>query len=133
MLTTVIVRLHNARKILNQYVLWEMSSGLSALLWGLWVLYPGVPIKSTAQTLMAQIAAEHIWGLVYLVTGALQLWGSTNGYRGARLISAIIACGLWWAYMALLFISSQGSTGVPVYFVLGLTQAICSVFLSLKE
>ena len=106
------------RNIRNRlkYIIWNsdleathFSLAVGSLLWALLLLYPGDLFTQgrTTYLVMAQIAPEEVWGMLFLLQGVVMLVTLLWGYktRITYLTDAVLGCVLWTASTAACFIS----------------------------
>lgn len=95
---------HVARRI--RHILWysDLEATRFALAWGsffwaIFLFWPGDLFTPARQTyaLMAKIAPEHIWGVLFLLQGMVMTYSLLWGYRSQILFvaDALLGCVLW--------------------------------------
>ena len=91
-----------------------MQNGLSGLLTGTWLLLPINTFASTpSYQLLADIAPEWVWGLLFLIFGITQLTSvSLDQVRMRRISSALLAL-LFIIYISGVFTSNPYSLAMP--------------------
>ena len=92
----------------------EIQNGLSGLLTGTWLLLHVNTFASTpSYQLLADIAPEWVWGLLFLIFGITQLTSvSLDQVRMRRISSALLAL-LFIIYISGVFTSNPYSLAMP--------------------
>lgn len=102
------------------YIMWysdleatRFSLALGSLLWALLLFWPGELFSPTRKTyeLMAHLAPESAWGVLFLFQGAVMLYSLLWGYRSKAsfVCDALLGCLLWTVSTAACFISHYTS------------------------
>ena len=86
----------------------EFKAGLSALLWGLWLLLPGdmFALYPPFFTAMTRIGPEWMWALAVAGTGLSQLIFTATPRWQFRRFLALHACAMW-AFIATLYLLAE--------------------------
>lgn len=105
----------------------EWAPSLICVLWGFWVQMEPVTLTPDRFTLMLMIMPEAYWGVIAFYAGIARLFILLmNGtLRRSPWLRAVAAAshGLLWLLVSLaLFSSTQITTGLAVYPVLGLVE-----------
>jgi hypothetical protein len=98
-------------------------SGTSALVWGLWVLFPSVTFNTRSFEVMATVAPEETWGVVYTCVGFAQMYAAlaVNSWL-LRALASLVTFFCWTFLAVLLAIGNPSTTGVPIYSLMALVS-----------
>lgn len=112
----------------------ELFCAVALLTWGLVV---GNPLNDTFATSTAFRALrqtgmpEWLFGLLFLLTGAVQMVALARWREELRALAGLVAGGLWTFLSATIFISNPRGTGWSTYGVIALAAFGCVVRLAI--
>lgn len=102
----------------------ERWLALTAVAWGVWLLLPLNTFGAgLANTLLAQLATEELWGLLGVTWGALAYGASCGRWPRLRVLMHVVLTILWIFLAGVTMSVSAASSGV-LYLMLGLHQAV---------
>ncbi len=94
------------RNVLNRakFLLFNASTelslawvGLSSMVFGLLLLWPGVSFHYPEYQILSKFAGETTWGALFLVQGSVMIWAMLAGYKTKFLFlsDTIVGTALW--------------------------------------
>lgn len=106
----------------------ELCTGLSTMLWGLWLLWPpfGNSFALTRSlSLLTGYANENPWGVAFTLAGALLFFGALSGRKWITMLGALLV--MWGRlFLVVLAISATGgsASSIPDFSVWALLALI---------
>lgn len=89
---------------------------------GLWLVLGGMFSTCPAvYYVMAAVAGEHVWGVVFLTIGSIQIYALLFGSVWLRRYVLLFKGGLWATLTVTLLYGDWHAPGVPIYSVLAIT------------